>query len=54
MGVLGLGVVVQPAEYTGLDLGVQLKDRTDGGVVVGRGQLQAHAAARPQAGVGLV
>ena len=51
MGVLGRGVVVQPAEYTGLDLGVQLKDRTDGGVVVGRGQLQAHAAARPQAGV---
>ena len=54
MGVLGLGVVVQPAENTGLDLGVQLKDRTDGGVVVGRGQLQPHAAARPQAGVGLV
>ena len=51
MGVLGLGVVVQPAEYTGLDFGVQLKDRTDGGVVVGRGQLQPHAAARPQAGV---
>ena len=51
MGVLGLGVVVQPAEYTGLDLGVQLKDRADRIVFAGRDQLQAHAAARPQAGV---
>ena len=48
----GLGVVVQPAENTGLDLGVQLKDRADRVVFAGRGQRQPHAAARPQAGVG--
>ena len=51
MGAGGLGVVVQPAENTGLDLGVQLKDRADRIVFAGRDQLQAHAAARPQAGV---